>query len=166
MQCWRPSARAWAPAVPMLLLKRSYTVPVRLYMNKNWYMYMGYIFGYDSWSDTIVSRGIWECSILLWHVCRYVAIIWWKMQSGCMPKERSPSPLVTQILDLQILQFCPDDRLTTYHIAGKFGGELNWRFGCLYYNRQIKIRQTFYSHIYVWRSRTETPNLNPPIFLQ
>ena len=32
---------------------------------------------------------------------------------------------------------------SVYRIAGKFGGELNWRFGGLYYNRQIKIRQNF-----------------------
>ena len=30
-----------------------------------------------------------------------------------------------------------------YHIAGKFGRELIWRFGGLYYNRQIKICQNF-----------------------
>ena len=43
----------------------------------------------------------------------------------------------------------------------KFGGLVV----CLS-NRQIKIRQISYSHIYVWRSHTELPNLYPPIHLK
>ena len=31
---------------------------------------------------------------------------------------------------------------------------------------KLKSAKISYSHIYVWRSRTEPPNLNPPIFLQ
>ena len=33
VQCWRPSARAWAPATPMLL-------SIRLHVNSNTYMYL------------------------------------------------------------------------------------------------------------------------------
>ena len=38
----------------------------------------------------------------------------------------------------------------------------------LYHNRQIKIRQNFLLAyiLYIWRSHTEPPNLNPLIFLQ
>ena len=56
-----------------------------------------------------------------------------------------------------------------YRIAGKFGGK--FKFGGLaVYVTTAKLKSTkiSYSHIYtyVWRSRTEPPNLNPPIFLQ
>ena len=55
----------------------------------------------------------------------------------------------------------------TYRIAGKFGGELNlavWR--SIITTAKLKSAKISYSHIYVWRSRTEPPNLNPPIFFQ
>ena len=55
----------------------------------------------------------------------------------------------------------------TYHIARKFGGELNlavWRSA--FATAKLKSANISYSHIYVWRSLTEPPNLNPPIFLQ
>ena len=54
-----------------------------------------------------------------------------------------------------------------YRIAGKFGGELNlavWR--SIITTAKLKSAKISYSHIYVWRSRTEPPNLNPPIFFQ
>ena len=53
---------------------------------------------------------------------------------------------------------------STYHIAGKFGRELNlavWRSA--YATAKLKSTNISYSHIYIWRSRTEPPNL---IFLQ
>ena len=49
------------------------------------------------------------------------------------------------------MQIATENRVTLYRIAGKFGGE--WRFGGLYYNSQIKIRQIFYSHIPYPRER-------------
>ena len=56
---------------------------------------------------------------------------------------------------------------TTYRIAGKFGRELNlvvWQSAQA--TAKLKSAKISYSHIYVWRSRTELPNLNPPIRLQ
>ena len=42
-----------------------------------------------------------------------------------------------------------------------------WQFGGLAYDCHIKIRQYFIlAYIYVWRSLTEPPNINLPIFLQ
>ena len=57
----------------------------------------------------------------------------------------------------------------TYHITGKFGGELNfavWRSA--FTTTKLKSANISYLHIYVWRSLTELPNLNLnlPIFLQ
>ena len=57
--------------------------------------------------------------------------------------------------------------LDMYRIAGKFGGELNlvaWR--STFATAKLKYASISYLHIYMWRSRTELPNLNPPIFLQ
>ena len=54
-----------------------------------------------------------------------------------------------------------------YRIAGKFGGELNlavWR--STFATAKLKYANISYLHIYMWRSRTEPPNLNPSIFLQ
>ena len=54
-----------------------------------------------------------------------------------------------------------------YRIAGKFDGELNlavWRSA--FTTTKFKSANISYSYIYVWRSLTEPPNLNPPIFLQ
>ena len=48
-----------------------------------------------------------------------------------------------------------------YRIAGKFGC-----FAVYIITAKLKSAKISYSHIYVWRSRTEPPNLNPPIFLQ
>ena len=53
---------------------------------------------------------------------------------------------------------------STYRITGKFGGELN--LAVYTTTAKLKSAKISYSHIYVWRSRTEPPNLNPPIFLQ
>ena len=51
-----------------------------------------------------------------------------------------------------------------YCIAGKFGGELNLVFYST--TGKLKSAKICYSHTYVSQSRTELPNLNPPIFLQ
>ena len=54
-----------------------------------------------------------------------------------------------------------------YRIAEKFGGELNllvWQSA--FATAKLKSANISYSHIYVWQSLTELPNLNPPIFLQ
>ena len=48
-----------------------------------------------------------------------------------------------------------------YRIAGKFGG-----LAVYITTAKLKSAKISYSHIYVWRSRTEPPNLNLPIFLQ
>ena len=48
-----------------------------------------------------------------------------------------------------------------YRIAGKFGG-----LAVYITTAKLKSGKISYLHIYVWRSRTEPPNLNPPIFLQ
>ena len=51
-----------------------------------------------------------------------------------------------------------------YRIAGKFGGELNlavWRSA--WATVKLKSAKISYSHIYIWWSRTEPPNLNPPM---
>ena len=60
---------------------------------------------------------------------------------------------------------CLRKRLGNYRIAGKFGGELNlavWR--STFATAKLKCANISYLHIYMWRSRTEPPNLNPPIF--
>ena len=62
---------------------------------------------------------------------------------------------------------CMDYMYMVYRIAGKFGGELNlavWRFAPT--TVKLKSANISYTHIhvYAWRSRTEPPNLNPPIF--
>ena len=54
-----------------------------------------------------------------------------------------------------------------YRIAGKFGRELNladWRTD--WATAKLKSAKISYLHIYVWRSRTKPPNLNPPVCLQ
>ena len=57
---------------------------------------------------------------------------------------------------------CTVSQMHIYRIAGKFGGLVVSLCNC-----QIKIRQYFIlAYMYVWRSLTEPPNLNPPIFLQ
>ena len=48
-----------------------------------------------------------------------------------------------------------------YHIAGEFGGLV-----VCFATAELKSANISYSHIYVWRSLTEPPNLNSPIFLQ
>ena len=56
---------------------------------------------------------------------------------------------------------------SNYRRAGKFGGELNlavWR--SVFATAKLKSANISYLHMYVWRSLTEQPNLNPPIFLQ
>ena len=45
-----------------------------------------------------------------------------------------------------------------YHIAGKFGG-----LAVYITTTKLKSAKVSYSYIYVWRSHTEPPNLNPPI---
>ena len=53
-----------------------------------------------------------------------------------------------------------------YRIDGKFGGELNlavWRSS--FATTKLKSTNISYLHIYIWRSLTKLPNLNPPIFL-
>ena len=52
-------------------------------------------------------------------------------------------------------------------MARKFGRELNlavWQSARA--TTKLKSAKISYSHIYIWRSRTEPPNLNPPIRLQ
>ena len=54
-----------------------------------------------------------------------------------------------------------------YCIAGKFGGELNlavWRSA--WATAKLNSAKISYSHVYLWRSRTEPPNLNSPIRLK
>ena len=56
---------------------------------------------------------------------------------------------------------------SVYRIAGKFGRELNlavWRSA--FATAKLKSTNISYLHIYVWRSLTEPPTLNLPIFLQ
>ena len=54
--------------------------------------------------------------------------------------------------------------LYEYHIAGKFGGELNlavWQYAVS--TAKLKSTNFFPACMYVWRYRTIPPNLNPPI---
>ena len=53
-----------------------------------------------------------------------------------------------------------------YRIAGKFGGELNLAvLRSSLRPAKLNSANISYLHICVWRSLTEPPNLNPPIFL-
>ena len=52
-------------------------------------------------------------------------------------------------------------KLNTILIAGKFGG-----LAVYITTAKLKSAKISYSHVYIWQSRTEPPNLNPPIFLQ
>ena len=53
-----------------------------------------------------------------------------------------------------------------YRTAGRFGGELNlvvwWS---AFATAKLKSTNISYLHIYIWRSLTELPNLNPPILI-
>ena len=65
-----------------------------------------------------------------------------------------------------VLSVTPDG---AYRIAGNFGRELNMELNMAVWRSvitiaKLKSAKMSYSHIYVWRSRTELPNLNPPIF--
>ena len=54
-----------------------------------------------------------------------------------------------------------------YRIAGKFGRELKlavWR--STFATAKLKSTDISYLHIYIWRSLTKPPNLNPPICMQ
>ena len=48
-----------------------------------------------------------------------------------------------------------------YRISGKFGG-----LAVYVTTAKLKSAKISYSHIYIWQSHTEPPNLNPLIFLQ
>ena len=68
--------------------------------------------------------------------------------------------------DLAIFVVITDGQMDNYRIARNFGGELNlavWR--SMLAPAKLKSANISYIHIYVWRSFTEPPNLNPPIFL-
>ena len=99
-----------------------------------------------SGSQSQLSRHIIECSISV-DLCHY-----------CSTQNQSRRwPLQTEVV-------------MKYRIARKFGGELNlvvWWFGglaVLLATAKLKSANISYLHIYVWRSLTKPPNLNPPIF--
>ena len=48
---------------------------------------------------------------------------------------------------------------TNVHVGIKFGG-----LAVYIITAKLKSAKISNSHIYIWRSRTEPPNLNPPIF--
>ena len=78
-----------------------------------------------------------------------------------------PYPLSTVKVYLNTGMYIHMSSIYIYRIAGKFGGKLNlavWQ--SIITTAKLKSAKISYSHIYVWRSRTEPPNLNPPIFFQ
>ena len=68
----------------------------------------------------------------------------------------SKYPLLLLFIEVQII---PYSRKIWRGI--KFGG-----LAVYITTAKLKSAKISYSHIYVWRSHTEPPNLNPPIFLQ
>ena len=52
-------------------------------------------------------------------------------------------------------------KLMYYRVAEKFGG-----LAVYVTTAKLKSAKISYSHIYVWQSCTQLPNLNPLIFLQ